>query len=261
MKNKKENEKVQLSFIIPALNEEENILKTLEEALEVLEEFGICGELVVVNDGSSDGTEKIVRGETKKFSNVKLVNHERNMGIGASFWDGVDVAQGEVVVFLPGDNENDPREILRFFDLMEQVDIVIPFIVNKEVRSFFRKTISSLYTFLINLTFFTNFNYTNGTSLYRRSVLKSLDYRAKGFFYQSDILVRLVKGGYLYAEVPNTLDVRVGGKSKALRFSSLMSFLKEYIYLLLCYHILRKVKLRKTFPKDTITFKKRKNNE
>ena len=67
----------------------------------------------------------------KKDSRVRLINHNTPQGIGASFWDGVDNASGDMVTMLPGDNENDPWEILRYIKLLEQVDMIIPFVFNK----------------------------------------------------------------------------------------------------------------------------------
>ena len=86
-----------------------------------------------------------------------------------------------MVTMLPGDNENDPWETLRYLKLLEHVDIVIPFVFNKEVRSLFRNALSFIYRFIINTTFVVNFNYTNGTVLYRKSILKELNYRSVGF--------------------------------------------------------------------------------
>ena len=89
-----------------------------------------------------------------------------------------------MVTMLPGDNENDPWEILRYRRLLEHVDIVIPFVFNKEVRSVFRNALSFIYRFIINTTFLVNFNYTNGTVLYRKSILKELYYRSTGFSFK-----------------------------------------------------------------------------
>ena len=133
---------------------------------------------------------------------VRLVNHDKPGGIGAAFWDGVAHARGDVVCLLPGDNENDPWEILRYHRLMEHVDILIPFVFNKEARSLFRNGLSYVFRFIINTTFLVNFNYTNGTVMYRKKLL---------------------------AEVPYRLDVRPHGVSKAVSFPSLMRVMKGYL--------------------------------
>ena len=188
-------EKVFVSIVMPALNEEKNILAAINNTLKSFDDYGINGEIIVINDGSTDNTRYLVEDLIKKDSRIRLINHDRPQGIGASFWDGVDNSNGDMVTMLPGDNENDPWEILRYRRLLEHVDIVIPFVFNKEVRSVFRNALSFIYRFIINTTFLVNFNYTNGTVLYRKSILKELYYRSTGFFFQADILIRTAKRG------------------------------------------------------------------
>ncbi len=226
------NEKtLDISVIMPALNEEKNIASAIEQVLKAMHDFNIEGELIVINDGSTDKTGELISGAMAKAKNVRTILHEKPRGIGASFWEGVDSAEADIVVMLPGDNENDPGEILRYYGLTEHVDMVIPFIFNKMARSIFRNALSFIYRFIINTTFLVNFNYTNGTVIYRKSILQELDYRSDGFFFQTDILIRSVKKGYLFAEVPYKLGARGHGKSKAVSFPSLIRVTNGYLIL------------------------------
>lgn len=248
-----------LSIIIPALNEEKSILLVIDNSLSAMREFGINGEVIVVNDGSIDSTPRLV--EKKMEENpgvVKMITHEKPKGIGASFWDGVDGAFGDAVVLIPGDNENDPREILRYYKLLDDVDIVIPFVFNKEVRSFLRNFLSFFYLFIVNLTFFVNFNYTNGTVLYRKSLLKKIDRRRNDFFFQTDILIRLAKRGYLFAEVPSRLGQRKGGVSKLTTPSSLLRIIKGYLCLIKDYYFKKGKETKVDFATDSLTAARRK---
>ena len=161
-----------ITVIMPALNEERNITLAVENTLKALDDYGISGEIIVVNDGSKDKTRQLTEESALKDTRVKLINHSVPQGIGASYRDGVDASKGEIVTWIPGDNENDPWEILRYYKLLEHVDIIIPFIFNKEARSLFRNALSFTYRFIINTTFGVNFNYTNGTVLFRKSILK-----------------------------------------------------------------------------------------
>lgn len=221
-----------MTVIMPALNEQENISFAIHNTLQAFEDFGIDGEVVVVNDGSTDRTREIVEGIIKETPKIRMITHDTPKGIGASFWDGVDHATKEIISMFPGDNENDPWEILLYAKLLDQVDIVVPFVFNKQARSLWRNALSFIYRFIINTTFLVNFNYTNGTVLYRKSVLKELDYRSSSFFFQTDILVRSVKRGYLFAEVPYRLGARKTGVSKAVSFPSLAKVMRGYIRLL-----------------------------
>ena len=222
---------ISLGIVMPALNEEKNITDAVKSTLAAFDEYKLDGEIVVINDGSVDQTQQIVTKLQKSDKRIHLINHDSPHGIGASFWDGVSYTQKKIVCMLPGDNENDPGEIMRYCQLLEHVDIVIPFVFNKEKRSFFRNAVSWIYRFIINLTFLVNFNYTNGTILYRKSILSDVSYRSRNFFFQTDILVRMVKKGYLFAEVPYRLGLRNTGVSKAVSFPSFFQVVRGYIRL------------------------------
>ncbi len=145
---------LKLSIIMPALNEEDNIRGAIDNTLEAIRTFDINGEVIVVNDGSSDGTQKIIEEKAGGYNNIiRIIKHDKPKGVGASFWDGVTKANGDIIVMIPGDNENDPKETLRYYMLLEHVDIVIPFIFNREVRPVFRNILSLIFRFVINTTF------------------------------------------------------------------------------------------------------------
>ncbi len=220
-----------LSIIMPALNEEDDIQAAMQNTLQAFDDSHIEGEIIVINDGSTDNTKNLVADMMTKDARVTMIEHDCPQGIGAAFWDGVNRAQGDIVSMFPGDNENDSWETLRYYKLLEHVDIVIPFVFNREVRSLFRNGLSFIYRFIINTTFLVNFNYTNGTVMYRKSLLQELTHRSTGFFFQTDILVRTVKRGYLFAEVPYRLGLRNNGVSKAVSLPSLIKVIKGYVRL------------------------------
>jgi len=252
------NNKLYITIIMPALNEEKNILPAIDNTLSAFGEFGINGEIIVIDDGSVDSTPVLIRRKMQENPNtIRVITHRKPEGIGASFWDGVAEAKGEVVCMIPGDNENDPWEIMRYVELLNHVDIVIPFIYNKWVRSLFRNALSFIYRFIINTTFGVTLNYTNGTVLYRRSILLDLKYKSKGFFFQTDALIRLVKKGYLFAEVPYRLGLRNAGTSKALTFPSFFQVARGYLRLVKDIYFSRGIRLNmRRFSDDSLSMRR-----
>lgn len=251
-------DKKDLTVVMPALNEEKNLGAAVSDTLEALKFFGIDGEIIVVNDGSTDRTSVVIEEQIRQHPNeIRFIPHETPKGIGASFWEGVDAGAGEAIVMIPGDNENDARETLRYYKLLEHVDIVIPFLFNKEARPIFRNALSFVYRFIINATFLVNFNYTNGTILYRRSILNGLGHRNDGFFFQTDILIRAVKKGYLFAEVPYRLGMRESGTSKAVSFPSLWRVMRGYLRLVRDYYFSGDRDKKPFFASDSQTFRRR----
>ncbi len=229
-----------LTVVMPSLNEEANITAAMERTLRAFDHYGITGELIVVNDGSRDRTPELVRAYMARESRIRMIEHDAPKGIGASFWDGVRAARHQFVTMFPGDNENDPVDALTYFHLTRDVDIIVPFIHNVEVRSVTRRVVSSLYRFIINMSFGMNLNYTNGTVIYNTSVIRQITPRATGFFYQAEILVRLIRAGYLYAETPHFLSQRASGRTKALTLRSFIKVAREYLSLAWYIHVSRR---------------------
>lgn len=229
----------EISIIMPCFNEENNIEEAIRNTLNILQLKKIKGEIIVVNDASTDNSEFIIKKLVRDDNRLKLITHDKNYGIGKSFSDGVKEAKYKYCIMIPGDNENSPLESLKYLYLTNHVDIIIPFIHNLEVRSFSRRILSSTFRLIINISFGTNFNYTNGTVIYKTALIKSLSLYSYGFFYQAEILIRLVRRGYLFAEIPQIISKRNSGKSKALTLNSIMDVCKAFLILFWNIHILR----------------------
>ena len=229
-----------LSVVMPCLNEQDNVASAMRRTLAAFDRYGIEGEIVVINDGSTDGTAGVVRTLAGRHPNVRLIEHARPMGIGASFWDGVHNARNDFVSMFPGDDENDPDDALLCYYLTRNVDIIVPFIHNVEVRSIWRRLVSSLYRFIINMSFGMNLNYTNGTVIYNRAILEGVTLKSSGFLYQAELLIKLIRAGYLYAETPHFLSRRGSGITKALTFKSFLQVVRGYLRLMWEIHVLRR---------------------
>jgi len=222
-----------LSIIVPVLNEEDSIESALENICEAIERSVVKCEVIVVDNGSVDSTVEIVERRQRHCNYIKLIPGVLPRGIGVAVWEGIRNSKGKYVVMIPGDGENDTWEMLRYLPLMKDVDMIIPYVYNQEVRSIFRRLLSKLYKLIINLSFGMLLNYMNGTVMYRRKILDSVHLHSKGFFFQTELLIKCIKCGYLYAEVPYKITPRDGGQQKAINLHSVFVVIKEYILLLM----------------------------
>ncbi len=100
-----------LSIIIPVYNEEESLEPLIQETSSVLKSLGKSYEIILVDDGSTDGTYPILSRLHKKESRLKVLRLKRNFGQTAAFAAGLAYAQGEVIVAMDGDGQNDPKDI------------------------------------------------------------------------------------------------------------------------------------------------------
>jgi len=220
-----------ITVIMPALNEEQSLAASVGNVLRSFRHFTLHGELVIINDGSSDRTAEIADRLAAEHENVKALHHAAPQGIGAAFRDGVKAASGELVVYIPGDGENDAAEIFRYIPLMETVDIVIPYVTNPEIRPWRRRIVSSFFHFIMTSTFSAPVKYLNGNIIYRRAILAGVEFRSNGFFYQAELLIKVLRRRYLYAEVPYLQNTRLGGRSKSINLAGFLTVTKGYLEL------------------------------
>jgi len=114
-----------ISVVIPVYNEEENIEKLYEELKEVLENLKLDYEIIFVNDGSTDRTSQILDELAKKDPKVKVIHFRKNYGQTAAMYAGFQYAEGDVVITMDGDLQNDPRDIPKLLEKIEEgYDIV-----------------------------------------------------------------------------------------------------------------------------------------
>lgn len=211
--------KFNLSIIVPALNEEKNIKNTVDHIIEVAgnrQDY----EILIFNDGSTDGTGRIADELSRNNSNIKVMHHQSPHSLGGCFRDGVAYAQGVYAVMLPGDDETDSRTIKNLFNALGSADIVTTYTVNKEARNWKRRVVSATYTFLINFLFNLRLRYFNGPSLIKVDLLKKLPSISSGFAYMSEILVRLIKAGYPYKETEMYIKPAPWRVSRAFKFKN-----------------------------------------
>ena len=116
------------SILIPAYNEEKNIILTITETIKVFEDFKKDYEIIVVDDGSTDNTCNLVKKNLPNFNNkVKLESYSPNKGKGYALKYGFNFASGEYILFLDADLDLHPSQLVNLYNLMmeKNADAVI----------------------------------------------------------------------------------------------------------------------------------------
>lgn len=214
-----------LTVIIPALNEEGNLSAAVGTVLEAIgDQFADC-ELLVFDDGSTDQTGAIADGLAAGNPHIRVIHNPRNMGFGYNYSRGVELARMEYVTMFPGDNEIPGEAVRTILSAVGSADIVVPYISTPSVRSGSRQLVSAAFVALMNFLFGLQLRYFNGPCVHRRSLLQSVPMRTHGFAYMAAILVRLIRSGCSYVEVPMSLQARQHGRSKAFKAKNIASVL------------------------------------
>jgi glycosyltransferase involved in cell wall biosynthesis len=216
-----------LSIIIPAYNESENIVETLENVTTALAPLNLVHEILVIDDGSSDSTAALVRANLPRFPGVRLLINERNMGFGWSYRRGVESAALDNIVMVHGDNAWGHATLSEFFSQVGRADVIIGYTRDMlKSRTFTRTAISKAYTFVVNRITGRRLRYYNGLQIHPAPVLKGLRIESSGYGFQSEVLVKSLRQTGTVIEVPMDLIERQKGESKAFRMKNVADILR-----------------------------------
>lgn len=139
-----------LSIIIPVYNEEKNILPLLQRLTPVVKKYSY--EIIFINDGSTDKTEKIVKNEAEKNKNIKLISFQRNFGHQIALTCGYQYAQGDVTISIDADLQDPPEIIHKMIEKWQKgAKIVYAKRKEREGEGFFKKITANFFYRLINL--------------------------------------------------------------------------------------------------------------
>jgi glycosyltransferase involved in cell wall biosynthesis len=216
-----------LSVIIPAYREAENIVGTLENVTSALAPLQLTHEILVIDDGSTDGTGDIVRSNLDRFPNVTLLVNERNMGFGWTYRRGVQAASLGHIVMVHGDNAWGAATLQEFFGEVGKADIIVGYTRGMwQSRTWTRTLISKTFTVLVNLITRRGLRYYNGLQIHQAAVLKSLQIESTGYGFQAEVLVKALRQARSIIEVPMDLIEREKGESKAFRVKNVIDVLR-----------------------------------
>ncbi len=204
-----------LSIIIPVYNE----VKTIQQILEKINALGLDKEIIVVDDGSSDGTDKILR--NLQYDNLKIIHHSTNRGKGAAVLTGLSYAEGEFVITQDADLEYDPKDYSKLLDAAKNTnaDIVLGARFIKGYKGLFiHKMGNRLLTGLVNIFFNVRLNDCfTCYKLARGRVLKSLGLESKGFDIEIEIIAKALKHKLRIAETFVSYHPRGYAEGKKIR--------------------------------------------
>ena len=198
----KPHTKKSLSVIIPAYNEEKNLagaVSTIDKSVkQIFDDY----ELIILNDGSSDKTGLIAAELAKKNPKIRFVDFKVNRGVGAMYQEGIMRARKEYVIMLPGDDETADESVTEILLHTGEADMVTSYTINKEARPLLRRIVSTSFTAMLNILFGFHLKYYTGLVVYKTDLVKKVKMTTNSFAFQAEIIIRLLKGGHSYKEVP-----------------------------------------------------------
>jgi dolichol-phosphate mannosyltransferase len=225
-----------LSLVIPAHNEEAHIAETVEQFAAALRAAGIRHEILVVNDNSSDGTERILARLSAADSGVRYINNAPPSGFGFAVRRGLAEFRGDAVAIVMADGSDDPDDLVRFYRTLESgYDCVFGsrFMRGSRVTGYpkLKLVLNRLGNLLIRVLFLLRYNdVTNAFKLYRRGAIAGIQPLLSHHFNLTvELPLKCIVRGYRYAVIENSWKNRKAGASK-LRIKEMGS---RYLFIIL----------------------------
>src|SRR2546421_10461513 len=216
-----------LSLVIPALNEAANLERILPVLARALSALGPTNEIIVVDGGSTDGTQEVVRKHDARLVSQKLP------GFGSAYRAGFEQARGEYILTLDADGSHDTAFLVDLWAARLQGDVVIAarYVPGGAAdMPAWRRLLSRV----LNITFRRGLSLpvhdlSSGFRLYHRAVLRAVNLAASDFDILEEILIRALAAGYRVVEVPFRSRSRLAGRSHARLFKFAVSYLRTFV--------------------------------
>lgn len=196
------------AVVIPAFNEASVVPDLIKELREAFERFDLDGEVILVDDGSSDGTAEVARREGAGWSNLRVLSHQTNLGKTEAMITAAHATEREYLVLFDADLQHLPSDIPRFLEKLEEGwDMV----TGRKVGAYNKKAVSGIYNALSRRIFRVPVSDLNSMKAFRRSILTNLHLRHD---WHRFFVVLAHARGHSVAEIDVDLYPRRSGTSK-----------------------------------------------
>jgi glycosyltransferase involved in cell wall biosynthesis len=223
--------RARVSIVVPALNEEHNLRPAVAGIIQAADALGdVAIEILIVNDGSTDGTRAVVADLEAQHPCVRGIHHETNRGFGACFLTGLENASYERITLFPGDNAVSIATLKNMLQHCDKADVLCAYTINTECRKRSRSVLSAVYSFVYTATFNIHLRYINSTPVYLVSQLRGMKVRCLRYSFPSETTVRLLRRGCTFIEIQGFMNPGAQ-KSSALRILNLVEAVYSFLVL------------------------------
>jgi len=209
---------MKLSVIIPVYNE----VKNIAEIIKRVQATKLANEIIIVDDGSSDGTRDLLQKINRK-KKVRVILHEKNQGKGAAVVSGMHAAKGDVLLIQDADLEYDPRDYPILLKPIEEglADVVYGsrFLgAAHRVTMFWHQVANNMLTLMTNILYDSILtDMETGYKVFRRKVIEGMTIKAKSFNFEPEFTAKILKRKYRIFEVPITFNPRDYSDGKKIK--------------------------------------------
>ena len=222
-----------ITVAVMAYNEAPSLERVVDELRMELERMRVAHELVIINDGSTDGTREIADRLAEKWEGVRVVHHPTNLGLGAVYREAFYCGRKELVTIFPADGQFEPSILSQFARRFDEADLVLGYIPEYEKNRSLTARFFSWGERLLYKILFGGFPDFQGIMMFRRSLVDTipLTCSGRGWMIQMELVLRFQRKGYRIVGEPTGIRARMSGESKVVNLRSILSNLRQVFVL------------------------------
>lgn len=223
-----------ISIILPVYNEEKNIGYTITKIIAFIKTLTGDFELILINDGSTDKSEAIIKGLAKQYPAIRLINNNQNKGYGAAIKNGIHNVKKEWLLIMDSDGQFEISDLKDFWEKKLSYDFIIGY-RKRRSDNVYRKMLGKTGNLAANLFLKTDIfikDINCGFKLFKTYELKKIVLISNGGIINFEITRQLLKNGARFLQVPVNHYSRTKGNSTGGRFKTIIQIISEFIYLI-----------------------------
>jgi dolichol-phosphate mannosyltransferase len=221
-----------LSVFILAYNEAQNIKAVAQGLHNMLATLGRPYELVIIDDGSTDGTAGIADDLARQYPRIAVIHHEKNLGLGSAYKTALANAHNDLLTFTSADGQFPPEIIRQFLSVMDGQDMVLGYLPHRK-RPLIAEALSAAERILLSVLFgpFPKFQ---GMMMFRRKILQEIPLQSeggRGWIILTELIIRTYQKGYRVLSVPTEIRERQSGRSKVNNWRTIWQNFRQVVAL------------------------------
>ena len=220
-----------ISLMFPLYKDKSTVELMITKSITVLKKLKIKYEIIIVDDGCPQKSGKLAKKIAKKFSNIKVFFHKKNLGYGAALKTGLSKCKYDWVFMIDGDAEYDVDDLFRLLRVSKNFDLVITYRYKKKYTTY-RIIISWVYNLILRLIFNIKFrDISTGSRLVRRKLVKNINLKSNSPFVGAELAIKARLSNYKVGEIGIHTFPRTFGTGASVSIKNILLTLKDMILL------------------------------
>ena len=234
-----------ISLMFPLYKDKSTVELMITKSSAVLKKLNSKYEIIIVDDGCPQNSGKLAEKIAKKFANINIFFHKKNLGYGAALKTGLKKCKNDWIFMIDGDAEYDVDDLFRLLRVSKNYDLVITYRYKKKYTTY-RIIISWVYNAVLRLIFNIKFkDISTGSRLVSRKLIRHIKLKSNSPFVGAELAIKAKLTGYKVGEIGIHTFPRVFGTGASVSLKNILLTLKDMILLFMRIKNVRNT-LRKT---------------